>query len=692
MQIEYDTQCERKSRRQVLYHEIVACETGLLKEIGEVCAFNGESKKRAIIEFTANAVCGPDPFDTKHTVLDKEIETCIEWRKQMTNQEANAFREKAISDIEQMGAAFWKEGRVEQWMGPADSWIKQIAKDVNGPLLEHLAREVHHNDPDCVSFFKFGAPLAGPMPTQGGENNKLKASIDTHQLKQQCRERNRKTIDSLKEDKHSSELLREIRAEVAEGRMTSPRDLAEEDLDSILLAKRFSVEQGVKEDGSVKIRAVDEETQSGVNLCTDGGDKIKCDGLDALIRAIHQYSFYNGGFKKLGLWKADIKSAYRRIPLQPKHRWMAWIILVTQGQAKIARHNSLMFGAVGSVLGWDRLGELLRVIALRALRIPSLRWVDDYFHVEPLGTLEHTKACFARLIRALLGEQAIEPKKLEHGNPLTILGVDVCIGSKEITVWPTKSKVQLWQQQLLHHQTTCTMSAGAASKMAGRLNVAFQNCFKQFGRTMVKPFYCQQYAPTVGAKCNNTLQHAIKWWLEIFDKDLTQSISLKRRGKTVDIFCDASGAPPIIAGVLFQHSQVKYCVANVPVELTTQFEKRNDDQIMGLELYAIWASLETFERECHGASVRIWTDNVGGEHALHKQSAKSRDHNYIIHKVWKKAAEINAGLWINRVPSSENIADGPTRPDENVGLSLLKHLGATKVHCKLPCELPMFCH
>ena len=91
---------------------------------------------------------------------------------------------------------------------------------------------------------------------------------------------------------------------------------------------------------------------------------------------------------------------------------------------------------------------------------------------------------------------------------------------------------------------------------------------------------------------------------------------------------------------------------------------RDDNQIMGLELLAILVGLETFTHKLKGASVRIWTDNAGGELALKKQAGKASDHNALVHLVWTKAAQINAGLYINRVPSCESIADGPTTPQK----------------------------
>ena len=99
--------------------------------------------------------------------------------------------------------------------------------------------------------------------------------------------------------------------------MTNPCSISAGDLNSILLANRFSVEQGFETDGSLKVSAVDDMIASGANLRTAGGDKIECDGIDKLVLARHQFSFYANSFKKPGLWKAGIKSAYRRIPISP---------------------------------------------------------------------------------------------------------------------------------------------------------------------------------------------------------------------------------------------------------------------------------------------------------------------------------------------------------------------------------------
>ena len=151
----------------------------------------------------------------------------------------------------------------------------------------------------------------------------------------------------------------------------------------------------------------------------------------------------------------------------------------------------------------------------------------------------------------------------------------------------------------------------------------------------------------------------------------------------IQMFCDASSNPPVVAAVLVKNQQIKYCSANVPLGTMKQFDKRNDDQIMNLELYAILCGLKTFSAECFGCHVSIWTDNVGGECALKKQSAKACDHNKLVHAIWSCAIDLNCSIWFNRVPSALNIADGPTRPDENINCSVLHSMGAKQAVCEL---------
>jgi hypothetical protein len=84
-------------------------------------------------------------------------------------------------------------------------------------------------------------------------------------------------------------------------------------------------------------------------------------------------------------------------------------------------------------------------------------------------------------------------------------------------------------------------------------------------------------------------------------------------------------------------------------------------------------ALSTFVPELQGRRVVLYSDSRGAEHATAKGSAKAFDHNQLVHEIWTQAMRFQIHLWVQRVPSEENIADLPSKCDYR----LLKELGAT---------------
>jgi hypothetical protein len=274
-----------------------------------------------------------------------------------------------------------------------------------------------------------------------------------------CYESNEVLVGSLREDAHEEALHEIALNDYKLGRMSKPEPVNWRDLDKVCrrrsshvcrhgrvfavvqvkLVPRFSVEQGVKPDGSVKIRAVDhfswsapdadvvgkKRTRKEVKAQSVNGhytvtDELSHDHLDVLLEAmrLHHETFErvshsgwhaaHGMFlahvrcvlQAPGLWKADIDAAFRRVPLKDGHKWAAGVKLgscrwydriefaragvayMLKGVPQIAFHHGMPFGATASVVAWSNIGELIQDIARNVLRIPVFRYVDDYFAAE----------------------------------------------------------------------------------------------------------------------------------------------------------------------------------------------------------------------------------------------------------------------------------------------------------------------
>jgi hypothetical protein len=246
-------------------------------------------------------------------------------------------------------------------------FLPEVAAGVNGPLLHKLGKAAGHKDVVVVDVFRHGGDLVGKLACTG--NGTPIADADAHGIDKRIAaltkggdtSRTSITLKGLRIDAHAGKLLGIAQADAKLGRMSKPVLLTpsvflQQDNANRCYSKAFTVEQGLKEDGELKVRAVYNFTGSGVNEATVPTEKLKCDALDALLALIKEAGEAMG--VQLEMWKADIDSAFRRLPVKAAHRDLAWVAWrVDEKRMAIARHFAMPFGAIASVHYWDRIGS-----------------------------------------------------------------------------------------------------------------------------------------------------------------------------------------------------------------------------------------------------------------------------------------------------------------------------------------------
>ena len=195
-------------------------------------------------------------------------------------------------------------------------------------------------------------------------------------------------------------------------------------------------------------------------------------------------------------------------------------------------------------------------------------------------------------------------------------------------------------------------------------------------------------------------------------------------GSPVRIYVDAASTPAHCAAVLVHAGtqgaslsfspcllslfagRVHYTNGDPALCWLSKLSSRNDNQIMSLagsaaaclsmpcartcqELLAIVLGLASFLPEVKGERVVVYSDNkgcpacaklrlladlcsAGAELSTARGSSKADDHNRIVHDIWTFAWQHRVQLWLERVPSAQNISDSPSRGDHQ----LLSELGA----------------
>ena len=615
------------------------------------------AKDEGMLQFVADAWNDRECFKSEVQLPDDVLE-CFDWMQERSEKDAMLCREAVISAIEHDASAFIASGQVEAWFSNADASVRQVACGFNGPLLEMLLRTCKHVDPGCADLFRQGAPLLGKLPMSGigtPEQKRSHESID--KLWATAAQGNGAILKKLHEDKHSQELFSQTVQEATLGRMTMPRPIEEFHLGSLRFSQRFSVEQGSRPDGSIKVRCVDGCTESGINPCTEPAEHLKLDSLDFLLEAMRATREFSGSVPHP--FKVDIDSAYRRVPVAPRDRWAAHVVFKDSGTTFVAGHLAMPFGATSSVHSWCRVGAALVRILRVVLKIPVGIYVDDLHGAERPACIAHTTNCVVRLIRAVLGPSSVANHKVAHGLPMDLLGVTVDACQSGVSFTPTEGKIVDWCHQIRCILQSKQLTSGVGKKLAGKLSWSGQVAFGRLGRALLRPLFQIRR----GKSWSQLLESALQWWLEV----LSLQIYVERpwawpSSRPVQIFCDAAGSPARLAAIIFtEDGQTLYTDAEPPPPVLEFFIDRADNQICSLEICAIALGLSTFGEFCIGRNVHIWSDNSGSENAVRRGSATAWDHNMVVHAIWVKAAMLKCHLRVDRVPTELNIADLPSR-------------------------------
>jgi hypothetical protein len=157
--------------------------------------------------------------------------------------------------------------------------------------------------------------------------------------------------------------------------------------------------------------------------------------------------------RKLCLFKSDVKSAYRQLPIHPL--WQIKQVVTVDGQCHVDRCNT--FGNRGGGWNWDSVASLVNWIGTEKKKIPDLLgYVDDNFGWEFEGNTKYYKpyrkhfpAKQTRLLE-LWDELGIphDTDKQLYGPSLPIIGYEVDANAMTVKV-PNEKKDKVIQ--LLRH-------------------------------------------------------------------------------------------------------------------------------------------------------------------------------------------------------------------------------------------------
>ncbi|KAJ8455196.1 hypothetical protein ONZ45_g19018 [Pleurotus djamor] len=260
--------------------------------------------------------------------------------------------------------------------------------------------------------------------------------------------------------------------------------------------------------------------------------------------------------KKIILYKSDVTSAYRLIPMHPL--WQIKQINKLDGKLMVDRCNA--FGGRASMNLWISFASLVTWIAVHERNIPDLlMYVDDDFSWDFDGRTMLYQPYNLMMpmnqvgLLSLWDELGI-PHKLEKqvsGSTLTIIGFEVDANGLTITMTPERKSELLVALRdfayypLTHERRKQKISMGDLSKLAGWVNWAL-NVYP-----LLRPGLCHIYSkmsgifiPSLKVHVNNSMRREVDWMITHLEKSngvrILRSLDWSVNLASVVLYTDAS--------------------------------------------------------------------------------------------------------------------------------------------------------
>jgi len=473
-------------------------------------------------------------------------------------------------------------------------------------------------------------------------------------------------------------------------------------------ALRFMVDQSAGVDkGSDPYRAVDDLTANGGNYGVTFEEKLDLSNLD-MVAALHATLSKvcdSISTEPFHLWKVDMVKAFRQVPLLPEDRPYGVFasrvssppspadaaLGLSAGEVVFWEPKALPFGAASAPYLFTRVAHALVEIARKILKIPMQHYLDDFWGLAPKSIAHIHFEAFGRLM-TLLGFPTKPEKNLEPTQAGPLLGVWLSFPKGHIAFGTQAARIKSLVQDISEILRADRLSVGFASKLAGRLNFAGSTMTGKLGRAYLYPLY--KYASGGGHRYRNfsqtltqQMRHALEWWRTALSSAPIRAFTPVHKRSIWELWTDAALVPHGVGAVLARSEadprtpRFRQAIGERGLEAWKNWlppAEVSERVIYQLELLAVlWAILH-WKKQLRGGALRLWIDNEAARFALIGGYSSNPWAARIVSEIWVQLAVHDIFFYVERVPTKENIADGPSRNE----YELIERLGIPRKNAR----------
>ena len=430
----------------------------------------------------------------------------------------------------------------------------------------------------------------------------------------------------------------------------------------------FGLAQGCDEQGNPKFRRIDDHSASGVNPSAHRLQKVPMamvDYVGVMVRAVAAVS------KDVHLATEDMKGAYRQIPIAPadvRYAITAVFNPATQ-EVNLFEMYGQPFGAGHAVPNFCRVSEWLSRFLQRFYFLHIDHFFDDFFLIEPSLIIQAGIFVMKESFK-ILGFELDPEKSQPPASVCAVLGVlfstAAIAAERRIHVAAKPSRTRNLIQTIDSVSIAGELSPAVAASIVGKFVFLCSTLFGKVGRCCTAALRHRQYSSAYQRSITPAIHISLQLMKQFLAHCPDRELKLSHESPLL-MYTDASDVPGrlpqrLLGAVLFDPLDNSLSYSSWPVSDTIVSRWLHKESYMGqLELLAAPFAFSTWRDQVRNRSIILFIDNDSAAASLVKGYSPKLDSGAIVGEFWLLAAKLKAHVYIDRVESKSNIADGPSR-------------------------------
>ena len=556
--------------------------------------------------------------------------------------------------------------------------MRSVLEGKKFELMTRSLEAIGYSDSSIAAEASEGLPLVGWMKPSGMfAANLWPPELHVDSLVKMAASFSKRAIASVHAS-HDSELDMDVWTatldEVKGGTLEGPFEV--QDLpQGHVVSPRFGLRQGAK------TRPIDNLTASGINSTVGLPERLQVDTIDEVASMIKRFMQVHGSTCKLVGRTYDLRKAYRQLAVGPGHYKFAWIAVWSpvEGRTRLFRMKGLPFGGTASVASFLRVSRALKEKGIRGGALMWSSFFDDFICI---AKPEDAGSALGWVLSA-------DPEKDKgFASCFTAFGVEFDLSETHngvLRIGNTQRRRDeleaLVKGFIKAEKLTCTESESLRS----RLNFAEGQVF---GRSAKLALQAIGSPVRNGRDCeplSEEVRFGLRWMLDRIVHAPPRLVTTAWE-PTLMLFVDGAcePAPDSEAGLVTSVGAIlldcngkglKFFGMSLPDEVTNEWGRNGRRQLVfEAEVLPYLLALECWRDLMSKHHVLVFIDNDGARHSWVRGGADSFHAMRMIHKGALLEAHLDVKPFFCRVPTSSNVADGPSRQN----FQMCRELGAVQ--------------